>query len=215
MSKNYKDVFNFFMLENAILTEHGLPVIRGTDYIPTNLIPFNYAMTSKYFRHGIHFYIDDYQFERVWNKPKTYTELLKKFDCVIAPDFSLYKNFPKPLQIYNLYRQRILTAYWQKQGITVIPNLTWSDIDSLNYALEGMPKHSVIALSTNGCLKNKQVKQEFLECFNKAIQYLMPIKILIIGRVPEELNSYKNIIKFNSYSNHFEKLHKGDIINGR
>lgn len=212
---NYKDVFNFSLTQNIQFTSSGLPIIHGTNYIPTHLKPFNYMLNSTNNNFGIHFYIDDYQFERIWNNPIRYTKLLKNYDCVIGPDFSLYKNLPKPIQIYNLYRQRLLTAYWQNLGIKVIPNLTWSDEESLKITLDGMPKYSVIALSTNGCLKNKKTKNEFLKCFNKAINYLKPIKMLVIGNIPIELQSNDKIIQYDNYSKHFENLHKGDIINGR
>lgn len=206
--RNIKDVFNFRLLKNIRLTENGIPIISGTEYVPKELIPFNYANTYKNKNVGIHFYIDDYQFERVWNSPKKYLNLFKKFDCVIAPDFSLYANFPKPLRMFNLYKQRLLTAYLQNEGIKVIPNLTWSSMEDLEECLEGFPKNSVIALSTNGCMINKKVKANFIECFNKAVEILEPLKIIIVGLVPKELEGHKNIIQFNAYSKHFENLEK-------
>lgn len=206
--RNRKDVFNFKLLKNIEFSENGIPIISGTSHIPKKLIPFNYANTTKDRNAGIHFYIDDYQFERIWKDPIRYTALLKRFDCVIAPDFSLYANFPKPLKIFNLYKQRLLTAYWQKQGILVIPNLTWSSFEDLDECLDGFPKHSVIALSTNGCL-NKKTKATFIECFNKAIKIVAPLKIIIVGEIPTELKNVKNILQFDSYSKHFENLKKG------
>lgn len=212
MYKNIKDVFNFRLLKNVRLTENGIPIISGTDHIPKELIPFNYAKTYKNKNVGVHFYIDDYQFERIWNSPIKYLNLLKKFDCIIAPDFSLYANFPKPLKMFSLYKQRLLTAYWQNEGINVIPNLTWSCLEDLEECLNGFPKHSVIALSTNGCMMNKKTKASFIECFNKAVEILEPLKIIIVGLVPKELEDKKDIIQFNSYSKHFENLKKGSKI---
>ena len=210
--RDYTDVFNFKLLNNIKFTSSGIPIIHGTNHIPKNLIAFNYAKTTKLKKElGVHFYIDDYQFERVWNKPTKYINLLKQFDCLIGPDFSMYKNFPSPLKIFNLYKQRLLTAYWQNLGIKVIPNVCWSSLDDLEFCLEGLPKNSVLALSTNGCL-NKEVKDEFVECFNKMIKILNPLKVIIIGSIPIELKKYKNIILFNSHIIHFENLKKGDKI---
>lgn len=42
-----------------------MPIIENDNYIPTDLIGFNYAKTSKDKNCGIHFYLDDYQFERL------------------------------------------------------------------------------------------------------------------------------------------------------
>lgn len=205
--KNRKDVFNFRLLKDVKFSSSGMPIIFGTEYVPKSLISFNYAKTYKNKDVGIHFYIDDYQFERVWNEPFKYTNLLKNFDCVIGPDFSLHTNFPKPLRLFNLYKQRLLTAFWQSKGICVIPNLTWSSLEDLDECLEGFPKHSVIALSTNGCL-NKRTKERFLECFNKAIQIIEPLKIILVGEIPTELKNNKNIVQFYSHSKHFENLKK-------
>ena len=44
-----------------------MPIIRNDNFIPEDLIGFNYAKTSKNKDCGVHFYVDDYQFERVWN----------------------------------------------------------------------------------------------------------------------------------------------------
>ena len=48
-----------------------MPLIKCDDYIPSRLIGFNYAKSSKDKNAGIHFFIDDYQFERVWTKDRS------------------------------------------------------------------------------------------------------------------------------------------------
>lgn len=210
--RDYTDVFNFKLLKNLQLTKNGFPVVSGIGYIPTKLIPFNYAQSIKDKRDtGVHFYIDDYQFERIWRRPGIYAQILSVFDCVIGPDFSVYTNFPKPLQMFNLYKQRLLTAFWQNRGLKVIPNITWSTLEDLPIFLEGLPKYSVVALSTNGCL-NKETKTNFLECFNEMEKILKPLKILIFGNIPDELKNKNNIVQFNSFSKRFEILKQRSII---
>lgn len=53
-----------------------MPVLEPCDMIPDDLIGFNYARTAKDTDCGLHFYIDDYQFQRVWNRPQNYLTLL-------------------------------------------------------------------------------------------------------------------------------------------
>lgn len=84
-------------------------------------------MSSKKTDCGIHFFLDDYQFMRLWNNPERYIDLLKKFNCVLSPDFSLYADYPTALQIYNHYRKHWLAACWQMYGIEVIPTICWSN----------------------------------------------------------------------------------------
>ena len=212
-----RDIFNFEILENLTLTKSGYPIIKGIginelDILKYILIPFNYAMSCKNkAKCGVHFYIDDYQFERIWKKPKLYLHLLKQFKFIIMPDFSLYKNFPQPLQMYNLYKSKLLAAYFENNGILVIPNVTWIDIESLSWTLDGIPKYSLIALSTNGCL-NKNVKNNFIECYNKAMEILKPLKIIVIGELPEELKNDKRIINVKSHLQRLHKIKKGGKI---
>ena len=83
-----------------------MPVIQNDNFIPDDIIGFNYAKSSKQHNVGIHFYLDDYQFERIWNKPEDYIEILKQYECIFSPDFSLYLDMPMPMKIWNIYRSR-------------------------------------------------------------------------------------------------------------
>lgn len=92
-------------------------------------------MSSKQNNCGVHFFLDDYQFQRLWNTPDRYIESLQKFSCVLSPDFSLYTDYPTALQIYNHYRKHWIGAYLQLYGIEVIPTICWSDEKVLNGVL--------------------------------------------------------------------------------
>ena len=112
---------------------------------------FNYALQEKHPENiGVHFFLHDYQFERVWKYPDRYVEVLKKFAYVLSPDFSPYEDMPKALQIYNLYRNRWCGRYWQEHGIKVIPTFTMGSTDLFKTFCTGIPKHSTIAVSTMG-----------------------------------------------------------------
>lgn len=90
--KSCKDVFNAFLVSLAVYGPHDIPCIRATEHIPNRLISFTKAKMTTDFDQWIHFYQDDYLFERVWTKPKEYIDLFKKFNGVILPDFSLYRD---------------------------------------------------------------------------------------------------------------------------
>ena len=50
---------------------YEMPVSRKTDIVPERLLGFNYAKCEKEDTEcGIHFFIDDYQFERIWSNPR-------------------------------------------------------------------------------------------------------------------------------------------------
>ncbi|MGN1221920.1 MAG: DUF4417 domain-containing protein [Christensenellales bacterium] len=204
----YKDIFNLELLNNVrTIKPFDLPILEQINEIPKDVISFNYCKTcktpEKYF---VHFYIDDYQFERVWNRPKYYATILGRFKGIIAPDYSTYSNMPVAQQIFQVYKSRLISAYFQALGYKVIPNISWSDEKSLEWSLAGIPKHSTIALSTNGCL-NKETKDNFIKCYKKAIAELEPTTIIIIGDVPAEIQN-KNIVQFSNRINHLRKITK-------
>ena len=118
--------YNLYDVDSGRLTDYWqMPVLKKCKHIPTDMISFNYAKTSKEFEKGIHFYIDDYQFERIWNAPHDYMDILKQFDCVLTPDFSLYTEMPLPMQIWNVYRSKLIGQIMQDYGMNVIPTLQW------------------------------------------------------------------------------------------
>jgi hypothetical protein len=107
--------------------KYGFPDITKQEIDISDLIGFNYVLSSKPKGETVHFFLDDYQFERLWNSPNKYIEPLSKFNGVLGPDFSLYRNYPVALQIYNTFRNRWLCTFWQTRGLKVIPTISWSD----------------------------------------------------------------------------------------
>lgn len=158
-----------------------LPVMDPMDVCPSNMTAFNFAKSAKRFDTGIHFCIDDYQFERVWNTPEKYVELLRKFECVVTPDFSVYTDMPYPMKLWNIYRSLALGRYWQDQGLKVVPNVTWSDEASLSWIFEGYPKGGTIFISTLGVTKVNEYANECAKGFPQLEKVVHPSRILLLG----------------------------------
>ena len=82
--------------------DYDIPTLeKKTDFDSgVEFISFNYASSCKNRENkGIHFFVDDYQFIRLWNDPDRYMPMLQQFRYVLTPDFSLYTDFPKaPLE---------------------------------------------------------------------------------------------------------------------
>lgn len=161
-----------------------MPILDPINYTPKELLGFNYAMSSKLDDCGIHFFLDDYQFERVWNRLEFYTNILKRFDCVFTPDFSLYTDMPLPLMIYNVYRSRLIGQYMQKQGIKVIPTISWADRLSYQFCFDGLPKYSTVAVSTVGVIKDKNARRLWSEGFTEMLERVEPAEVLLYGGDP-------------------------------
>jgi len=196
---------DFLNIDRALyhgVGKYNMPIVYGVDNLPTatDWIGFNYVKTTKKNPSdvGVHFYLKDEQFERVWNFPDRYGEMLKKYNCVIAPDFSVYINFPRAVQIYNKYRQNWLSAYWHEEfGINVIPNVTWGYEDSYEWCFDGMPKHSVVAVSNVGCMKDKDLIEMFNKGYNEMLNRLEPKEILFYTYKFGNYDGNVHYIKFN------------------
>ena len=165
--------------------EYDIPMLLPTHIDNLKDIPlqgFNFALKEKNPENiGVHFFLHDYQFERVWNYPDRYTELLSKFAFVLSPDFSPYADSPRAIQIYNVYRNRWCARYWQEYGMKVIPTITWAGSDSLSYCLSGVPKHSTIAISTMG--EGRWAKWESLRRnWDYIMRTLEPDVVLLYGK---------------------------------
>lgn len=130
----YKENMNYENQQRMIfdiVNEFGIPEIQPTKYEPCEFIGFNQAKTCKgRAGKGVHFFLDDYQFQRLWNRPDAYINMLSQFRFIMSPDFSTYTDFPKALQIYNHFRKHWVGAYMQMYGIDVIPTISWSDRES-------------------------------------------------------------------------------------
>ena len=152
---------------------------------------------------GVHFFIDDYQFECVWSSPNRYVEYLSQFKYVLAPDFSLYTDFPKSIQIYNHYRKHWLARYMKDNGVNIIPTIAWSDATSFEWCFDGEPKESVVAVSSVGTMRSKTSKELFMQGYKEMMKVLHPGTILFFGNIPAECEG--NIIKLDTYQERFRK----------
>ena len=158
-----------------------MPVIKNNGYIPEDLIGFNYAKTSEDKNVGIHFYVDDYQFERTWNAPEKYVEVLMEYDCILSPDFSLYMDMPMPMKIWNIYRSRFIGAYYQSKGLRVIPTISWAEKETFAFCFKGIPKGSIVSISTIGVKKDEEALQIWKDGVAEMIKQIEPSAILIYG----------------------------------
>lgn len=158
-----------------------MPVIKNDGFIPDDLIGFNYAKTSKNKNAGIHFFVDDYQFERVWNKPDAYVDVLSEYECVLAPDFSLYLDMPMPTKIWNVYRSRQIGAYYQSLGLKVIPTMSWAEAATFEFCFRGVPRGSVVAVSTIGVKDDANALRIWRDGMTEMIRQIEPSTILVYG----------------------------------
>lgn len=164
---------------------HGIPVIRDTAELPNALIEWGskpkLLEAAKTGNTAVHFFLDDYRFESVWNHPERSLSLMQRVGYALSPDFSLWTDMPVAMQLWNVYRNRWLGRYWQAHGISVIPTISWSL--PWDFCYEGVEAGSIVAISTVGVLKNKAAHGLFRDGFTKMIEVIQPRAILCYGEL--------------------------------
>lgn len=186
----------FDLLQDVELTPSGYPIIEAQQmpFGISSLRGFNEVLTTTPDSEtGVHFFLDDYQFDRLWRTPERYIQVLAPYPLILEPDFSLYTNYPSPLQQWNHYRNQLLGAWMQTQGLRVIPTASWSDEASYTWCFDGLPGHATIAISTVGCLKSADTKELLLLGTRELIERKSPRQLLIYGKTTPELEQLMQI----------------------
>lgn len=186
-------VANILNLEKAQYRGSGpydIPVLRPVSIEEVGeikeWISFNYVLSDKNPEGKcVHFFIDDYQFERIWNQPERYLDKLKQYKAVLTPDFSPYGDMPMAAQIFNHYRKHWIGVWLQNNGVTVIPTIRASrDERSLEWYLDGEPQGGVVAISSMWT-SDKESMDYFLREYNTMFDTLKPTKVFVYGeKVP-------------------------------
>lgn len=166
-------------------------------------VPFNYAKGEKQRdKKSVHFFVDDYQFQRLWTHIDRYIPMLSGFCQVLTPDFSIYTDFPFAIQIYNHYRKHWIGAYMQAKGIDVIPTVSWSDPSSYGWCFDGEPIGGCVAVSSVGTQQSRESQELFLKGYREMMNRLKPQEILFYGNVPDGCGG--NIIHIDPYHRKFK-----------
>ena len=181
---------------------YGIPSMYSTQTTGTQMLRFmDWNEVDDPENYIAHFYYDDFKFIQAWRNPDKYVDKLRKFKAVVAPDFSLYTDFPRALQILSCYRRQWVGAYWQSLGLDVIPDVIWGDEKSFDYCFLGIPEGGTVAISTVGVAADKYWNGAegdlFRAGYNEMIHRLSPSTILFYGDMIEGLEG--NIIQCPSY----------------
>ena len=200
--------YNLDLIEELTNDFWQMPIIECNEFIPDDLIGFNYAKSSENKKCGIHFYVDDYQFERIWNYPEKYIDVLKQYECILTPDFSLYLDMPMPMKIWNIYRSRLIGQYFQSRGIKVIPTISWAEEETFKFCFKGIPKGSIVSISTIGVKQDENALKIWRDGVSEMIKQIEPKAILVYGGKLDY--DFKDIQVYYYENKVTEKWKKGD-----
>lgn len=187
-----------------------LPILKAAHTVPKRLINFNDCISKKPDKDtGVHFYIDDYRFERIWNQPEKYIAKLKEWGCVFTPDFSLYMEMPFPMQLWNVFRSRLIGQMMQNDGIEVIPTLQWAGEDSFEYCFDGIEPGGIVSVSTVGVARNKEAMARWKAGMDRAMEVVQPECVLLYGKdIGYDFSCHVVNYKVDSIERMFERIRR-------
>lgn len=155
---------------------YGIPMLAKNAVMPERLIQWGsrpkLLAVQEGSRAAVHFFLDDYRFESLWHHPYRHLDALSRIGCVLSPDFSLWRDMPLVMQLWQTYRNRWLGCFWQQFGIAVIPTISWSEPHDFCYA--GVPPGSIVAVSAVGTHGDRQAGKLFRAGFLRMVEVLRP-----------------------------------------
>lgn len=185
--------------------EWDIPIIEPEAWEPVEFIDFNRAMSAKRREdRGVHFFIDDYRFERIWTDWKRYGAALAQFAACMTPDFSMFTDWPTAVQLWNHYRKHFIGAYLQSLGVKVYPTICWSDRCSYEWCFDGEPIGGCVAVSSVGTQKNKESKRLFIDGYEAMLDRLKPETIIFYGDVPSECGG--RVVQVSPFQGRFNEV---------
>lgn len=198
MKKPVKDVFGFWQIKNASFSvKYQFPHLEGSSVIPDDLVAFSKrkketAPENK----AIHFYEYDEHFVNVFNsekKLKAELDTLRKYKCVISPDFSVYRDMPLCMQVFQVYKNRAAGSYLAHNGIRVVPNVRWGTEETYDFAFESLYEWGIVAVGSYKAYSNRENAYYFEKGFIKMLDVLDPETVLCYGKLSSDIKNECNL----------------------
>ncbi len=179
--------------------KYGMPLIKkqNIDLDKIELLSFKKTKMNDIENQNktIHFFSYDWLFDTVYTNAEKALEKLDQYYALITPEFSTYKDMPLARQIDSVFKNRWCGAFWQSQGMLVIPTVSWGSIPCMEFCFDGIEKGSVVAVST---YTREDNKAGFMLGYNKMLEIVEPSAVICYGTpFPEMKGNIKAIDPYN------------------
>ena len=134
----------------------------------------------------------------------------------MGPDFSMYRNMLFVMQQWSCFKSRAISRWLQSEEVEVIPNVRISDERCFDWVFDGLPKHSVIAMSTLGCCKHSEDRRRLMRGIAATVEELEPEAIIVYGAAPDAIfePAVSAGIRMVPFESQFSATHKEAMRNG-
>ena len=173
--------------------KYQIPLIRKQDIDLDTINLIGYSDTNRDDKENayktVHFFTYDWFFDKVYENAADLAKKLRQYYALLSPDFSMFTDMPKALQIYSVFKNRWCGAYWQSLGLRVIPTISWGDESSFEFCFDGVEQGATVAVCT---YYRENCEEEFMLGYNRMLEVIKPQSILCYD---EPFSSMKGNIK--------------------
>lgn len=176
--------FRNLNLIKDLANEHGydpilLKAVKGIT--PRELIAFSKASRTNLRNKIVHFYEYDYVIDAIWRNPKKYINMLKRALAVIGPDFSIAPRYPEEVNIWSLFKIRVISHFLQKNGVTLIPNIPVCSDKYYEQLFKCFEEGGIYAISNVQAYNNYFSRHQWYTFVREVIRRLKPEALIIFG----------------------------------
>lgn len=151
------------------------------DWLPRSFVPFNCLNSSGTTHVGVHFYIYDYLFKRIWGNLEYYLRQLSRYDLVISTDDSVFLDAPLIDNLRSVYKSRVFTVLGQQYGMNVVPTFSCGNPKDIEFYCDGLPEGGCIAVGGMGTNSNRSLRSIFRYCVREMCVRKHPDTLLVYG----------------------------------
>lgn len=191
------DGFNPELVEGAVRDGiFGMPLIGPPRDAtpPQGFTTFSNRHRAPTENEALCFFEHDTVFADVLINPNGYVDEFARFQIVVPPDCSAYRNAPLMAQLVNIYRSRAVGWYYQSRGANVWPLVRWGDertyttsILQERVAFSGIAHGSPVVVSGYGCMVGVDNKIHFRAGLDALLDTVEPPVVLVYGPMPESV----------------------------
>lgn len=218
----FDDGFQDYLVEEAEFEGfEGIPRLLDLNNaeVPLRLIPFDKARSEKDKQGYLHFYIHDKRYGEIMTNTRKYDDLISQYDGIITPDPTIVIGKSHCLHAVSTYMNRAIGYYEQRRGIPVISNIRWGDSSTWDFCFLGVPKHSIVAISTHGAIaRDKETNNLLRRCFKDGLlEMLMRLEltdVIVYGRMPDDIFTPEilRMSQFHRFPSEIETAHKKEKV---
>lgn len=141
---------------------------------PDEQLPEVFTARGRWKAGPMHTFCDDYRQEFFWRRPSEGLIVALSAGVITAPDFTVWNDDPKEWAEYQVWRSALVASFWQSNGVTVLPVLTFA----------GSPERFVKSGST-WAVRGSVDPAWILNCC-KAVKRCAVGRLVVFGRCPDE-----------------------------